>query len=125
MADTLPTDAAPPPSELAEDATRVLLPGVSPLPKPPSKYTVAGHPTGRVDARDIVTGADVLAGLRRSRRIAGYLDSWFFALLRRNPQPTDAAMSDNVCRCGTYVRIRAAIHRAALLLRNGAVPRER
>ncbi|NOJ92392.1 (2Fe-2S)-binding protein [Corallococcus coralloides] len=61
--------------------------------------------------------------------MAGYLDSWFFALLRRNPQPTDAdidaAMSDNVCRCGTYVRIRAAIHRAALLLRNGAVPRER
>ncbi|QAT82994.1 isoquinoline 1-oxidoreductase subunit beta [Corallococcus coralloides] len=90
MADTLPTDAAPPPSELAEDATRVLLPEVSPLPKPPSKYTVAGHPTGRVDAQDIVTGADVLAGLRRSRRIAGHLDSWSFALLRRNPQPTDA-----------------------------------
>lgn len=49
------------------------------------------------------------------------------ALLRRNPQPSDAdidaAMSDNVCRCGTYVRIRAAIHRAALLLRNGATPR--
>lgn len=39
------------------------------------------------------------------------------ALLARNPHPTDAdidaAMSDNVCRCGTYSRIRAAIHRAA------------
>lgn len=38
-------------------------------------------------------------------------------LLERNPAPTDAdidaAMSDNVCRCGTYVRIRAAIRRAA------------
>jgi isoquinoline 1-oxidoreductase alpha subunit len=39
------------------------------------------------------------------------------ALLARTPQPTDAdidsAMSGNLCRCGTYVRIRAAIHRAA------------
>ncbi|HLY52625.1 MAG TPA: (2Fe-2S)-binding protein [Steroidobacteraceae bacterium] len=41
------------------------------------------------------------------------------ALLARNPQPSDADidqfMSGNVCRCGTYQRIRAAIHRAALL----------
>ena len=39
------------------------------------------------------------------------------ALLARNPQPTDAeidtAMNGNLCRCGTYVRIRQAIHRAA------------
>jgi isoquinoline 1-oxidoreductase alpha subunit len=37
------------------------------------------------------------------------------ALLRSNPHPTDADIDtiDNVCRCGTYVRIRAAIHRAA------------
>lgn len=39
------------------------------------------------------------------------------ALLARNPNPTDAdidvAMSENVCRCGTYQRIRTAIHRAA------------
>jgi isoquinoline 1-oxidoreductase subunit alpha len=37
------------------------------------------------------------------------------ALLRANPAPTDADIDtiDNVCRCGTYVRIRAAIHRAA------------
>jgi isoquinoline 1-oxidoreductase alpha subunit len=39
------------------------------------------------------------------------------ALLARNPHPTDAdiddAMSGNICRCGTYQRIRAAIHRAA------------
>jgi isoquinoline 1-oxidoreductase alpha subunit len=41
-------------------------------------------------------------------------------LLAQNPNPTDAqidaAMSDNVCRCGTYVRIRAAIKRAAGLV---------
>jgi isoquinoline 1-oxidoreductase alpha subunit len=39
------------------------------------------------------------------------------ALLATNPNPTDAdidlAMSDNVCRCGTYCRIRSAIKRAA------------
>ena len=39
------------------------------------------------------------------------------ALLAHNPAPSDgdidAAMSGNVCRCGTYVRIREAIHHAA------------
>ncbi|MBN9477514.1 MAG: (2Fe-2S)-binding protein [Bordetella sp. SCN 67-23] len=42
------------------------------------------------------------------------------ALLRTNPRPTDddidEAMSGNACRCATYVRIRAAIHRAAQAL---------
>ena len=41
------------------------------------------------------------------------------ALLATNPNPTDAdidaAMAGNICRCGTYVRIRAAVHRAAEL----------
>jgi isoquinoline 1-oxidoreductase subunit alpha len=40
------------------------------------------------------------------------------ALLASNPHPTDSdindAMSGNICRCGTYVRIREAIKRAAL-----------
>jgi len=39
------------------------------------------------------------------------------ALLRDTPRPTDAdidnAMSGNLCRCGTYQRIRRAVHRAA------------
>jgi isoquinoline 1-oxidoreductase subunit alpha len=39
------------------------------------------------------------------------------ALLKRSPSPSDAeidaAMSGNICRCGTYVRIRAAIKQAA------------
>ncbi len=39
------------------------------------------------------------------------------ALLKQKPTPTDAdidaAMNANICRCGTYNRIRAAIHRAA------------
>src|SRR5271165_842843 len=41
-------------------------------------------------------------------------------LLSQNPKPTDAdidaAMDGNVCRCATYVRIRAAIHVAATML---------
>ena len=42
-------------------------------------------------------------------------------LLRENPDPTDAdidsAMAGNICRCGTYQRIRKAIHTAAALQR--------
>jgi len=42
-------------------------------------------------------------------------------LLARNPEPTDedidAAMSGNLCRCGTYPRIRAAVHAAASAMR--------
>ncbi len=42
------------------------------------------------------------------------------ALLAQNPSPTDAdidtAMAGNICRCGTYTRIRKAVHRAAELL---------
>ena len=41
-------------------------------------------------------------------------------LLRQTPRPTDAdidaAMAGNLCRCGTYLRIRQAIHRAAELM---------
>jgi isoquinoline 1-oxidoreductase alpha subunit len=48
------------------------------------------------------------------------------ALLRRNPNPDDAAideaMSPHLCRCGTYVRIRAAIHLAAKRLTESPNP---
>jgi isoquinoline 1-oxidoreductase alpha subunit len=41
------------------------------------------------------------------------------ALLAKNPKPNDAdidsAMNRNLCRCGTYLRIRAAVHKAAEL----------
>ena len=44
------------------------------------------------------------------------------ALLSQNPKPTDeqitAAMTGNICRCGTYLRIRQAIHRAAAIATN-------
>ena len=43
------------------------------------------------------------------------------ALLASNPAPSDsdidAALAGNICRCGTYVRIRKAVHRAAELAR--------
>lgn len=45
-------------------------------------------------------------------------------LLKENPNPTDAdidiAMAGNICRCGTYPRIRKAIHLAAELQRKGS-----
>ena len=45
------------------------------------------------------------------------------ALIEKKPDPTDAdidaAMAGNICRCGTYVRVREAIHLAAKLNRGG------
>lgn len=44
------------------------------------------------------------------------------ALLEKNPQPSDAdidAAMTNLCRCGTYQRVRAAIHRAAAQMKKG------
>jgi aerobic-type carbon monoxide dehydrogenase small subunit (CoxS/CutS family) len=50
------------------------------------------------------------------------------ALLASNPAPTDAdidaAMAGNLCRCGTYQRIRLAIHRAAGLAKQEASARD-
>jgi isoquinoline 1-oxidoreductase alpha subunit len=44
------------------------------------------------------------------------------ALLTKTPKPSDqdidAAMNGNICRCGTYIRIRQAIHKAATLAAN-------
>jgi aerobic-type carbon monoxide dehydrogenase small subunit (CoxS/CutS family) len=45
------------------------------------------------------------------------------ALLKKSPKPNDAdiddAMSGILCRCGTYQRIRRAIHRAARMMAKG------
>lgn len=45
------------------------------------------------------------------------------ALLAVKPEPTDAdidaAMTGNICRCGTYQRIRSAVHQAAILAKRG------
>lgn len=48
------------------------------------------------------------------------------AFLGRKPAPTDAEIEDelsgNLCRCGTYQRIRKAVHRAAKTMREGGRP---
>jgi isoquinoline 1-oxidoreductase alpha subunit len=44
------------------------------------------------------------------------------ALLAKNPAPTDADLDQdltNICRCGTYVRVRAALHEAARAMAGG------
>jgi isoquinoline 1-oxidoreductase alpha subunit len=50
------------------------------------------------------------------------------ALLKQKPAPTDAeidaAMSGNICRCGTYQRIRAGVHRAADLMKQASLTEE-
>jgi isoquinoline 1-oxidoreductase alpha subunit len=49
------------------------------------------------------------------------------ALLAKHPKPTDqdidTAMSGNLCRCGTYLRIRQAIHKAAAMPTKGRTQR--
>ena len=48
------------------------------------------------------------------------------AFLAKNPNPSDAeiddAMSNNICRCGTYQRIRRAVHEAANIMREMEKP---
>ena len=47
------------------------------------------------------------------------------ALLRKNPTPTDKDIDEamtNICRCGTYQRIRAAVHKAATIAQGAATP---
>jgi len=44
------------------------------------------------------------------------------ALLKNKPEPSDADIDEamsNLCRCGTYQRVRAAIHRAAASMKSG------
>lgn len=69
-------------------------------------------PAGRAVQRAWVEADVVQCGYCQSGQVMAAA-----ALLAANPKPTDAqideAMSGNLCRCGTYPRIRAAIHDAA------------
>jgi aerobic-type carbon monoxide dehydrogenase small subunit (CoxS/CutS family) len=93
-------------------------------------------PVGAIDGAEITTieglspdGEHAVQQAWREHEVAqcGYCQSGQImsaaALLAANPAPTDAdidaAMSGNICRCGTYPRIRKAIHRAAELAREG------
>jgi isoquinoline 1-oxidoreductase subunit alpha len=77
-----------------------------------------------LDAR--VAGAVRAAWLKLDVVQCGYCQSGQViaatALLKANPMPSDAdidtALAGNLCRCGTYPRIRAAIHAAAAALKD-------
>ena len=89
---------------------------------------VSGKPITTVEAvgRDRVGHAVQQAWLALGVPQCGYCQAGQImsatALLRESPQPSDrdidSAMAGNICRCGTYLRIRAAIHRAAEQLRS-------
>lgn len=92
-------------------------------------------PVGAVEGKNITTieglGADKLhpvqqAWIDNNVPQCGYCQPGQImtasALLAQNPSPTDTdidnAMAGNLCRCGTYVRIRKAIHDAADIMQN-------
>ncbi len=84
---------------------------------------VAGQAVTTIEAvgTDRVGKAVQAAWIKHDVAQCGYCQSGQImsatALLRANKKPTDAdidgAMAGNICRCGTYARIRAAIHEAA------------
>lgn len=92
-------------------------------------------PVSAVDGSTVTTieglSSDVSHPVQRAWREAnvpqcGYCQSGqimaIAALLERLPSPTDADIDNqhtNICRCGTYTRIRKAIHRASELSREG------
>jgi isoquinoline 1-oxidoreductase alpha subunit len=78
-------------------------------------------------AGDAIVAALQAAWLKHQVPQCGYCQSGMIlaaaALLRANPQPSDADIDTaitNICRCGTYQRIRAAIHDAAKALQGAA-----
>ena len=90
--------------------------------------TAIGEITGQVTTIEGIAKGDALhpvqqAWLDEQVPQCGYCQSGQIlaavALLHQNPNPNDedidAAMSGNLCRCGTYPRIRAAIKRAAAM----------
>jgi isoquinoline 1-oxidoreductase subunit alpha len=95
-------------------------------------------PMSRVDGKEVTTIEGLLSDLGRVLQHAwieedvpqcGYCQSGQLmsaaVLLRDKPDPTDedinVAMAGNICRCGTYQRIRRAIHLAARLNSEGGV----
>jgi isoquinoline 1-oxidoreductase subunit alpha len=76
---------------------------------------VAAEPVGKAVQEAWIAESVAQCGYCQSGQIMSAT-----ALLTQNRKPTDAdidaAMTGNICRCGTYPRIRAAIHRAAASL---------
>jgi aerobic-type carbon monoxide dehydrogenase small subunit (CoxS/CutS family) len=93
-------------------------------------------PVARAAGKEVTTIEGLAPELRRPLQMAwvaedvpqcGYCQSGQImaaaVLLRENPRPTDTDIDDcmtgNICRCGTYARIRRAIHRAAEMKAQG------
>jgi isoquinoline 1-oxidoreductase alpha subunit len=93
-------------------------------------------PVSRAASKEVTTIEGLSPDLRHPLQLAwiaedvpqcGYCQSGQImaaaVLLRENPRPTDADIDDcmtgNICRCGTYQRIRRAIHRAAEMQAKG------
>ena len=81
---------------------------------------VAGSSVSTVESLGPGTHALQKAWIKHQVPQCGYCQSGMLmaaaALLERKPKPTDADIDEamtNLCRCGTYQRVRAAIHRAA------------
>ena len=82
---------------------------------------VAGQPITTIEALEADHPELLDVWVKNNVAQCGYCQSGQLmsaaALLDNNASPTDAdidaAMSGNICRCGTYVRVRAAIHEAA------------
>ena len=98
---------------------------------------IGATPVGKVGTRRITTIEGLSAGGDHPAQRAwaqidvpqcGYCQAGQImaasALLATNPKPDDAAideaMSDNLCRCATYTRIRSAVHKAAELAAAGS-----
>jgi aerobic-type carbon monoxide dehydrogenase small subunit (CoxS/CutS family) len=93
-------------------------------------------PVSRAAGKEVTTIEGLSPDLRHPLQLAwiaedvpqcGYCQSGQImaaaVLLRENPKPTDGDIDDcmtgNICRCGTYARIRRAIHAAAALAAKG------
>ncbi|RAH96122.1 (2Fe-2S)-binding protein [Acuticoccus sediminis] len=110
-------------------ACRVLVDGQSTPSCVTSLGAVAGRTVVTVEglaAPDGTLSAVQQAWIDEQAPQCGYCQPGFLvaatALLERVPDPTDAeidAAITNICRCGTYPRIRRAIHRAAALRAEG------
>jgi isoquinoline 1-oxidoreductase alpha subunit len=95
---------------------------------------VAGKPVRTIEALGSAEQPHALQAAWVAHQVpqCGYCQSGMLmaaaALLAKNPNPGDAdidAAITNICRCGTYPRIREAIKSAAAVLRSGARPRAR
>ena len=95
---------------------------VMPIGEQAGKHITTIEGIGSDDARHAVQDAWVAENVPQCGYCQAGQIMTTVALLAANPAPTDddidSALSANLCRCGTYPRIRRAVHRAAAKLAN-------